>query len=338
MEQENPILLSRGGMREVQVQFGNEEYQVIFRDYQGFPSVDLSGVPPEILREITPSWEAIKNSAEGAVRTLILTHSVSSVTHSFNWRIDAPAVAAQQHESPQESPVTLEDGVSPVVDGWMIQSVQVEEQGPWKNRMVIDLVCDPSGVQYGTGYGMNAALFRPEDRGYETVPTVVGYSMRSLKLDPNNPEDRDIEMVLKDVPLFWGQPHELHLSPRGVRKHITLRFTLTEDMKLTDIPEIRNLQVISDVKRVVIEKRPEITGKVKLGFDYDFGGEDAWFYVHHSNAHIWRSERIVRWNPEGRASVWVYLKSGTNHPQVLPYDQGTQETGKVASVTVVNPH
>ena len=83
---------------------------------------------------------------------------------------------------------------------------------------------------------------------------------------------------------------------------------------------------------------PEIAGKVKVRFGYEFGGKDAWFRVHHGNVKMAWWERLCRVNKRNRCAVWVPLKKGQNTVEVVPYDPGTGASGRVASVNVHNPY
>ena len=235
---------------------------------------------------------------------------------------------------------------------WTIDDVEVEESGTWLNTLRIDISCtddEHASLVANNGRISGSVMAWPSTGWRKDIPTVVGYFSFKAKNDFADKDDRDLEIVLENVPLLWDVKHTVELSVREHdfrqitrRDHQQLEFVLEEDVKVTDFPEIKDLEVVKVVK---LEPDPSLRkgpgalrAKVKVRWRYDFGGQDAWFYVHHNNVHQWRSERLCRHNSAGRCAAWIYLPSGDHDVEIVPYDPGSGATGVVASIGVRNPH
>ena len=230
---------------------------------------------------------------------------------------------------------------------WTVDNIEVEERGPWLNTLRIDISCtdeEHDSLVTNNGRISGSVMAWPSTGWRKDIPTVVGYFSFKAKRDFADEDDRDLEIVLNNVPLLWDVKHTVELSLREHdfrritrRDHQQLEFTLEESVKESDFPEIRDLEVVKLVKLNPDPDRMSVA-KVKVRWRYDFGGQDAWFYVHHNDVHQWRSERLCRHNSAGRCAAWIYLPAGNHDVEVQPYDPGSGATGVVARVAVQNPH
>ena len=224
--------------------------------------------------------------------------------------------------------------------GYKIAHINIDEHGQFRNTVSIDLeVTDEERASLLANNGRWSGMIYAWPR--ENIPTQIGWFSLRAKNELVAEDDNTIEVVLENVPLLWNVKHEIHISIvehnfRRVtrRARVMLPFNLTDDFKETEFPEIRDLQIASDVKPYESpHERVKTTAKIKVRWFYDFvDNKDAWFYVHHSNVRQWRSERICRANSAGRCSAWVHIMKGQNNIQVQAYDPATGETGKVAEI------
>ena len=224
--------------------------------------------------------------------------------------------------------------------GYEIANINIDEHGQFRNTVEIDIeVSDKEKESLLKNNGRWSGMIYAWPRN--NIPTQVGWFSLRAKNELVAADDNTIEIVLENVPLLWDIRHEIHLSIiehdfRRVtrRERVMLPFSLTDDFKETEFPEIRDLQIASDVKPYVsAHESVKTKAKIKVRWFYNFvEGKDAWFYVHHSNVRQWRSERICRANDAGRCSAWVHIMEGWNNIQVQSYDPSTGETGKVAEI------